>query len=122
MKKMMFLLMAMLMSFSVSTFAGTKTEAKQVENAIQFDIPFTIIVKQTVTFNDGKTIAVYYKKDGDVCKVYSKVDPTKYSEKDLERIKYTSFEIVDEVEGKCILTKKTADVLRLAKNLFGKLK
>lgn len=122
MKKMMFLLMAMLMSFSASTFAGTKTEANLVENAMQFDIPVTIIVKQTITFNDGKTISVYYKKDGDVCKIYSKADLTNYSEDDLNRVKSTNFEVVDEVEGKCILTKKTNDVLKLAKSLFRQLK
>lgn len=122
MKKFMTLLIAMLMSFGTSTFAATTSAHTTVENNMMLSIPTNIIVKQTITFNDGKTIAVYYKKEGDVCKLYSDTDITKYKEKDLNRIKSTNIEITDHTEGKCIMTKKTNDVISLAKEMTKKIK
>lgn len=106
------------MSFSMSTFAGTTTGCNKCENVSKFEIPVNIIIKQTITFNDGSQIAVFYQKEGNVCKLYSKTDVTKYKERDLYRIKSTNFEIVNKVEGKCLMTKNTSDVIKLAKSLF----
>lgn len=123
MKKIMFLLMAVLMSISTSTFAGTTTaQRQQQQSSTGFSIPVNIIVKQTIEFTDGKTIDVYYQKEGNVCKLYSREDVMKYSQSDLNRIKSTNFEIVDHCEGKCLLTKNVSDVLSLAKSLFGKIR
>ena len=109
--------MAMLMSFGMSAFAGTKTVNTSVENVAGISIPVNLTVKQTITFNDGKTITVYYQKEGDVCKAFSKDDVSKYKESDLNRIKSTNFEVTDHVEGKCLITKKTSDVIAFAKSL-----
>ena len=116
MKKFMFLLIAMFIGISTSTFAGTKTETSLVNNSLKFEIPVSIIIKQVITFTDGKSIEVYYQKDGNFCKLYSNADLDKYKEGDLNRIKSTYFEIVDRVEGKCFMTKKTTDVIGLVKS------
>lgn len=120
MRKILFLLIAMLMSCSISTFASTKTNGNMVTDSPKFEIPTNIIIKQTITFKDGNTVTVYYQKTGDLCKVFSKNDITKYTEDDINRIKSSNFEITDRVEGKCIITKKTSDVMNLAKNIFKK--
>lgn len=116
MKKIMFLLMAMLMSFGASTFAGTTTDKQK--STTKFDIPVNIIIKQTITFTDGKTISVYYQKQGSTCRLYSKTDLSKYKESDINRVKSTNFEIVDHTEGKCLMTKKAADVIDMARSLI----
>ena len=107
----------MVMSFGTSTFASTKAES----NKIEFTIPANLIIKQTVTFNDGKTITVYYQKEGSTCRMYSKTDVTKYKQSDLNRIKSTNFEVTDHIEGKCIVTKKTSDVISFAKSMLKQL-
>ena len=111
MKKFLFALMAMLVSFSTSTFAGTKTSSP-------FSIPNNIVIKQTITFNDGNTITVFYQKEGDVCKLYSNTNVMKYKASDLYRVKASNFEIVDHVEGKCLMTKKLGQVIRMGKSLL----
>lgn len=114
----MFLLMAVLMSISTSTFAGTTTAKSESPSHAEFVIPTNLIVKQTITFTDGKSIQVFYQKEGDTCRIYSKEDVTRYSESDLNRIKSTHFEIADHCEGKCLLTRKATDILSLAKTIF----
>lgn len=111
-------MIAMLMSCSISTFASTKTNGNMATYSPKFEFPTNIIIKQTITFKDGNTVTVYYQKTGDVCKVFSKNDITKYTEDDINRIKSTNIEVTDSVEGKCIITKKTTDVMNLAKNIF----
>lgn len=125
MKKMFLILIAALMSVGMSASAGTKTEGVNNENEsanVAFAIPMNIIVKQTIVFNDGKSIVLYYQKENDDCRLYSPSDITKYSEKDLERIKSTSFDVASEVKGKCYVTMKTKDVLSLAKKVFKSVK
>ena len=111
----------MLMSMSTSAFAATTTSKECKIDLTSIAIPANITVKQTVTFKDGKIIELYYKKQGDVCKLYSTTDVTKYKVSDLGRIKATNFELVDKVEGKCYITRKTNDVIAFAKSVLKQL-
>lgn len=124
MKKVFAILSITLMSvFATATASATTGNEKvsaQIENSTKFDIPVNIIVKQIVTFKDGTSVTVYYKKEGDTCSLYSDVDVTKYKEDDLNRIKSTSFEVTDKVKGKCRLTRKSSDIISMAKKVFGK--
>lgn len=113
--------MTMFMSMSTSTFAATATSTKGKIDLTSIVVPTNIIVKQTVTFKDGNTIELYYQKQGDVCKLYSTTDVTKYKESDLGKIKSTNFEFVDKVEGKCYITRKTNDVMAFAKSVLKQL-
>ena len=139
MKKIMIPLMAMLMSFSTSASAGTKTVSSTTNsfslrsNAVPADnpgagrgfrleIPDRLIIKQTITFADGRQIAIFYQKEGNVCKLYSDADVRKFKESDLNRIKQTNIEITDHTEGECIMTKKTSDILALARGILGQWK
>lgn len=120
MKHLIVILIAMLMSISASAFAVT---TNSTENKIDFTsivVPTNITVKQTITFKDGKSIELYYQKQGDVCKLYATADVAKYKESDLNRIKSTNFELADKVEGKCYITRKTSDVIAFAKSVLKK--
>lgn len=75
MKKILTILMVMLMSISISAFAGTTTGTVKNNKSEKVSVPANIIVKQSITFMDGKTIEVYYKKSGNDCKVYSTCVP-----------------------------------------------
>ncbi|MBQ0073053.1 MAG: hypothetical protein KBT34_02535 [Prevotella sp.] len=121
MKHLIVILMTVLMSISTSAFASTTTSTESKNNLTVIVIPTNITVKQTVTFKDGKTIELYYQKKGDVCKLYSTTDVTKYKESDLSKIKSTNFEFVDKVEGKCYITRKTNDVIAFAKSVLKQL-
>ena len=118
MKHFIVILMTVLMSISTSAFAATTSGTESKIYLSSLVVPTNITVKQTVTFKDGKIIELYYKKQGDVCKLYSTTDVTKYKESDLGRIKATNFELVDKVEGKCYITRKTKDVFAFAKSIL----
>lgn len=121
MKHLIVILMTVLMSMSTSAFAATTTSTESKNNLTGIVIPTNITVKQTVTFKDGKTIELYYQRKGDVCKLYSTTDVTKYKESDLSKIRSTNFEFVDKVEGKCYITRKTNDVIAFAKRVLKEL-
>lgn len=118
MRNLIVILMTVLMSISTSAFASTTTSTESKINLTGIVVPKNITVKQTVTFTDGKTIELYYQKQGDVCKLYSTTDVTKYKDSDLSKIKSTNFELVDKVEGKCYITRKTNDVIAFAKSVL----
>ena len=121
MKHLIVILMTVLMSISTSAFASTTTSTESKIDLSGIVVPTNITVKQTITFKDGKTIELYYQKKGDVCKLYSTTDVTKYKESDLSMIKSTNFEFVDKVEGKCYITRKTNDVIAFAKSVLKQL-
>lgn len=110
--------MTVLMSMSTSAFAGTKTTSVSNVDLTSIVIPANITLRQTVTFNDGKTICLYYQKKGDVCKLFSTVDISRYKESDLGSIKSTNIEVVDMVKGKCYYTCKTGDIISFAKSVL----
>lgn len=108
MKHFAILLLALLMSMSASAYARTTSEHAVETVSI---IPDNLVVKQTITFNDGKVITLFYQKQGDVCKLFSKTDLSKFKEADLYRIKSSNFELVDYVDGKCIVSRRKEDIL-----------
>lgn len=110
--------MTVLMSMSTSAFAATTSSTVSKIDLTSLAIPTSITVKQTITFTDGKTIELYYQKRGDVYKLYSTTDVTKYKESDLGKIQSTNFEFVSKVEGKCYISRKTNDVIAFAKSVL----
>lgn len=118
MNKILALMIAMLMSISLSSFAGTKTNTVPNNKTEKVNVPKNLIVKQTITFDDGNTIEVFYEKKGQDCKLYSKTDVSKYDVTDLLRIKSTNFEKTDHVEGKCYVTKTVKALIAMAKGVL----
>lgn len=103
--------MVMLMSMTASMPASASTGKNEVKNAI----PENLVVKQTTYFNDGRTLTIYYKKQGFHCEVYSPCDTKQYDMSDAAKIKSTNFEVVDKVEGKLYRKGTIGEMMRLVK-------
>lgn len=118
MNKVITLMIAMLMSICLSSFAGTTTVMSSNNKTEKVNVPANLIVKQTITFDDGKTIEVFYEKKGQNCKLYSTANINKYGVTDLYRIKSTNFEKTDHVEGKCYASRTVKALIAMARNVL----
>ena len=112
MKQLILTLMVALMSVMASTPAAAKSK-----NELKNNVPTNLIVKQTTQFSDGRTLVIYYKKQGMNCEVYSPCSADDYSVSDASKIKSTNFEVVDKVEGKLYKKASVGEVARLIKKL-----
>jgi len=113
MKKMMISLMLMLISMVASLPASATTG----KNDLKKMIPESFIVKQTTKFSDGRTLTIYYKKQGMQCEVYSPCNEKDYAMSDASKIKSTNFEVVNKTEGKLCRKAAVGEVLRILKHL-----
>ena len=113
MKQLILTLMVALMSVMASTPAA----AKSSKNELKKNVPTNLIVKQTTLFSDGRTLVIYYKKQGMSCEVYSPCSADDYSVSDASKIKSTNFEVVDKVEGKLYKKASVGEVTRIIKKL-----
>ena len=116
MKQLVMILMIALMS----VMASTPVSAKSNKSELKKSVPTNLIVKQTTLFNDGRTLVVYYKKQGTNCEVYSPCNAKDYSMSDASKIKSTNFEVVDEVEGKLYKKASLGEVTRFIKRMVNK--
>ena len=101
----------------MSVFMPTPVSAKSNKNELKSNVPANIIVKQTTQFCDGRTLVIFYKKQGMNCEVYSPCSADDYSVSDASKIKSTNFEVVDKVEGKLYKKASVGEVARLIKKL-----
>ena len=106
-----------LMVALMSVMASTPAAAKSSSNEWKKDLPTNLIVKQTTRFSDGRTLVIYYKKQGTNCEVFSPCSVDDYSVNDASKIKSTNFEVVDKVEGKLYRKASVDEVRRLIKKL-----
>ena len=107
--------MIVLMSMMASTPSSAKTG-----NDVKKMVPTNIVVKQTTKFSDGRTLTIYYKKQGMNCEIYSPCNAGNYNMNDASKIKSTNFEVVDKVEGKLYKKASVGEVTRLIKRLVNK--
>jgi hypothetical protein len=101
----------------MSVFMPTPVSAKSNKNELKSNVPANIIVKQTTQFSDGRTLVIYYKKQGMNCEVYSPCSADDYSVSDASKIKSTNFEVVDKVEGKLYRKASLAETTRFIRQL-----
>ena len=113
MKKLILTLMVVLMSM----VASTQAVAKSSESEWKGNVPANVIVKQTTKFNDGRTLVVYFKKQGTNCEIYSPCNANDYSVDDASKVKSTNFEVVDKVEGKFYRKATLDEIARFYKTL-----
>ena len=114
MKKLLFVLMVALMS----VMASTPGIAKIAEGNVMMNVvPANLIVKQTTQFNDGRTLVIYFKKQGMNCEVYSPCNADDYSVDDASMIKSANFEMVDKVEGKLYKKATLGEVTQFIKQM-----
>ena len=99
----------------MSVMSSTPAVAKNSKSDLKKSVPTNIVVKQTTKFNDGRTLTIYYKKQGMNCEVYSPCNANDYDVSDASKIKSTNFEVVDKVEGKLYKKATVGEVIRLVK-------
>lgn len=110
-------LIVTLMIALMSVIASTPADAKNSRNELKKNIPTNLIVKQTTQFSDGRTLMIYYKKQGMNCEVYSPCNANDYKVSDAAKIKSTNFEVVDKVEGKLYRKASLAETTRFIRQL-----
>lgn len=101
----------------MSVIASTPADAKNSRNELKKNIPTNLIVKQTTLFSDGRTLVIYYKKQGMNCEVYSPCNASSYKVSDAAKIKSTNFEVVDKVDGKLYRKASVGEVTRFIRQL-----
>jgi len=116
MKQLILSLVIVLMSMMASTPVSAKSDKSEVSKMV----PKNIVVKQTTRFSDGRTLVIYYQKEGTGCAVYSPCDADDYSLSDASKIKSTDFEVVNQVEGKLYKRASIGELTRLIKKLVNK--
>ncbi|UKK55159.1 hypothetical protein [Prevotella sp. E2-28] len=116
MKQLVMTLIIALMSVMVST----PVSAKSNKSDLKKKVPTNLIVKQTTQFSDGRTLVVYYKKQGTNCEVYSPCSAKDYNVSDASKIKSTNFEVVDKVEGKLYKKASIGEVTHFIKRMVNK--
>ncbi len=113
MKNYFVVLMVALMCATASMPASAKTG----KNDLMSLVPENIIVRQTTHFSDGRTLTIYWKKQGSQCEVYSPCNEKDYQTNDVQKVKSTNFEVVDKVEGRLYRKASLTEVLRLLRQL-----
>jgi hypothetical protein len=116
MKKLMITLVITLMS----VIASTPVSAKVDKNDLKKNVPTNLIVKQTTQFTEGRTLVIYYKKEGITCEVYSPCDSKDYSLDDASKIKSTNFEVVDKVDGKLFKRASLGEITKFIKRMVNR--
>ena len=104
----------------MSVMASTPVSAKSNKSDLKKNVPTNLIVKQTTQFSDGRTLVIYYKKQGANCEVYSPCSATDYNMLDASKIKSTNFEVVDKVEGKLYKKASIGEVTQFIKRMVNK--
>ena len=112
MKPIFITLILALMSVTVSMPASAKTG-----NDVKSHIPQNIIVKQMTHFSDGRTLVLYYKKQGNLCELYSPCTGKDYDPGDVNNIKSTSFEVVSKVQGKLYRKATVGEFLKVLRKV-----
>ncbi|MBR5686837.1 MAG: hypothetical protein IKX36_02645 [Prevotella sp.] len=99
-------LMSVMVSMPASATTGNNYNVKE-------GIPQNIIVKQTTRYNDGRTLIIYYKKQGNRCEIYSPCNEEDYSIDDIAEIASTNFEVVEATEGKLYKRTTVKQLMRI---------
>ena len=80
-------------------------------------MPKSVVIEQTATLSDGRTVKIFYQKNGDLCEVFSNDNLNGYDVNDLINLKSTSFRIVSEPQGKRIYHTTVAKARKIVKSL-----
>lgn len=91
------------------------SQSKSVTESLWKALPETLVVKQTATLDDGKTLTLYYKKTGNQCEVYTDADLKGLTVNDLTRLKESAFSIVTAAKGRCVYSVPVSKVRNMVK-------
>lgn len=87
------------------------------KSSITSMLPNSMVVEQTATLANGKSVTIYYKKSGNQCEVYSDADLRGYGINDVLSLSATNFRVVSAPKGKLIYKTTMAKAGRIIKSL-----
>ncbi|MDE7109028.1 MAG: hypothetical protein K2O49_03550 [Muribaculaceae bacterium] len=104
MKKFAFLMMTVIISVATLFVAPSANAATRQapESSLLTLVPDVMVIEQTATLSNGNTVTIYYKKNGNICEVYSDNDLKGYNVNDLVSLQATSFRVVSQPKGKLL--------------------
>lgn len=114
------ILLSSFVSAPSANAAESKTSSSAGEKSLLAMMPSFIIIEQTAKLNDGRSVTLYYKKDGDFCEVYSESSLKGLSEKDLLKLESSEFRIVTSANGKCVHRTTVAEARKYIKQIVNK--
>ncbi len=85
----------------ISSASTTSTPAGAEKTGISLieKMPVNLVVKQTATLKDGRSVTIYYKKEGGYVEVLSDSNLKGYSVDDLLNLKSTTFSLASSAKG-----------------------
>ena len=122
MKKVALFSMMALMIIALSAFVivTTHKESNQDKSTEIFS-DGSLIIKQTLTFQDSSEVVIYYSKTDSEYTVHSETDLSQQSPKSLLNLTNTTLEVVSERKGDCyVRCKSVKEVLDLGSLLYSK--
>ena len=99
-----------------SAMAAPKAQSKST-SSIATMLPTQIVVEQTATLGNGKTVIIYYKKAGNMCEVYSDADLRGYGINDVISLSATNFRVVSAPKGKLIYKTSLSNAGKIVKSI-----
>ncbi|MDE5998100.1 MAG: hypothetical protein K2G77_07825 [Muribaculaceae bacterium] len=103
MKKIKILAVATLITVTslISTASTTTTPAGNETKSISLieKMPVNIVVKQTATLKDGRSVTIFYKKEGGYVEVLSDSNLKGYTVDDLLNLESTTFTLASSAKG-----------------------
>lgn len=78
-------------------------------------LPDVMVVKQTATLSDGRSVTLYYRKAGDQCEVYTPSDLKGLRPEDVMNIEKSDFAIARSAEGRKVYNAPISKVRRIIK-------
>lgn len=103
MKKIKILAVATLLTATsfISSASTTSTPANAEAKSISLieKMPVSIVVKQTATLKDGRSVTIFYKKEGGYVEVLSDSNLKGYTVDDLLNLESTTFSLASSAKG-----------------------
>ena len=121
MKKIKILFVATLLTATslISSASTTATPAKAEKTGVSLieKMPVNIVVKQTATLKDGRSVTIYYKKDGGYVEVLSDSNLKGYTVDDLLNLESTTFSLATSAKGTSLYRMPVAKACALFKRM-----
>lgn len=99
-----------------SAMAAPKAQSKST-SSIAAMLPTQLVVEQTATLANGKTVTIYYKKSGNMCEVYSDADLRGYGINDVISLSATNFRVVSAPKGKLLYKTTMSNAGKIVKSI-----
>lgn len=121
MKKIKIFFVATLLTATslISSASNGGTPAKPEDNTVSLikKMPVNIVVKQTATLNDGRSVTIYYKKEGGYVEIFSDGNLKGYTVDDLLSLESTTFSLATSVKGTSIYRMPVSKACSLFKQM-----